>query len=434
MLLAAGYRNPHFVLAVLGLCSSQLLVASQDAAQPLLPSSAALRSPEWLGEVLSGDAVDSAPGGRQAGGLSALEAMEAKLLKMRGESVSGAGSSAVDDASGLMQQPIAAISAAPAQPLEQSEGLQSGAPVVGQAPAFEEGDAVRRPASEEVDAVRRPGSSTQLSAIRSSEALLTAENAELRTQLRRWHSSAAAAKAAAAKAAGMQRPAGNAGRGGRSLESVGLLDLKAGSRESTLEANSLRLFALFIVANAVLFLLWRSNQESGSHGLSKSGRPAGWVQQVLAPVLRAIGLGPCEIEISEMQIGNLGPGGEVFISLHVDGNNDQCTGISERMAAGLVRFKHSFSLQVSGSGSNSQMCTLAVRHANSLSQDTVATLALSTKEIMRRVRSKHGQQYFNFNLTMHEQLLSGNQVTPQLALRLREIRGSKFGNASEYES
>merc|ERR1719198_2452552 len=121
------------------------------------------------------------------------------------------------------------------------------------------------------------------------------------------------------------------------------------------------------------------------------------------------------------------------MTLHVDGNDEQCTGISERPAAGLVRFKHSFRLQVSGSGSDNQMCTLAVRHANSLSQDTVATLALSTREIMRRVRSKHGQQYFNFNLTMHEQLQdrgSAIQVKPQLALRLREIRWSKFGHAA----
>lgn len=425
-------RTTIFLFAVFGFLAQLQLAVAQAPSSWRLPSSSALRSPKWLGEVLSGEALGSSPSGTSEGDrLSSLDDMEAKLLKLRGESASSVSWSSQVSATSGSSPALVAESGLPAPAFEQ----HGSAAVPGRAALGQGSPASSFGPEEETDlAAVRLGSGTPLSAIRSSEALLTAQNAELRTQLRRWQSSAAAAKAASARASGLAGVTGASGESGQSPQSLGLLGVRSASQSSLLEANTLRLFAFFVVVNAVLFLLWRINQEGGGQGALKQGRPGdSWVQRVL----RAIGYGPCDIELSEMQIGNLGAGGEVLMTLHVDGN-EQCTGISERPAAGLVRFKDSFSLLVNGSGSASQMCTFAVRNANSVSQESVATLALSTKEIMRRVRSKHGQQYFNFNLTMHEQLAhdrpGGCQAKPQLALRLREIPASKFGRSTNYES
>jgi len=259
-------------------------------------------------------------------------------------------------------------------------------------------------------ALRGLGSTgSQLEAIRSAEAMLTSENANLRRQLHRWRTASAAEhQANSAEVLKSSEPAGGSSQ---HQEHVSLLAstvqtvFNTGQVPLDGSANAIRLMLIFVCVNAAMFFIWRA--------------PESDAKAQMHPILRAMGFKTLEVEASELQVCNLPPGGAVFASIQLGSDQETCTNVAERPSSGLVQFQEPLKCHITGSSHDSQMCVFRIRRADVPSQDTVAFLQLSTEDLMRRVRSKHGQQYFNFNLHVKEQMPHG--LRPQLGMRLREV-------------
>eukprot|EP00435_Cladocopium_sp_Y103_P006896 s1956_g2.t1 len=93
-----------------------------------------------------------------------------------------------------------------------------------------------------------------------------------------------------------------------------------------------------------------------------------------------------------LQVTNLPLTGSIALGLEICGRRPWATEAS--CVQGLVRFQDRFRFQIQGHGSEGQSCVLRVCQA----EETIAEVALSTKDIMRRVHSKHGQQYFHYRM------------------------------------
>jgi len=262
-------------------------------------------------------------------------------------------------------------------------------------------------------ALRGLGSTgSQLEAIRSAEAMLTSENANLRRQLHRWRTASAAEhQANSAEVLKSSEPAGGSSQ---HQEHVSLLAstvqtvFNTGQVPLDGSANAIRLMLIFVCVNAAMFFIWRTSE-------SDAKVPT----RLMHPILRAMGFNTLEVEASELQVCNLPSGGAVFASIQLGSDQETCTNVAERPSSGLVQFQEPLKCHITGSSHDSQMCVFRIRRADVPSQDTVAFLQLSTEDLMRRVRSKHGQQYFNFNLHVKEQMPHG--LRPQLGMRLREV-------------
>jgi len=217
------------------------------------------------------------------------------------------------------------------------------------------------------------GTESNIAQVRSLEARLSTENHRLRQQLQRTSQKTEVSLLASTGAQGDQ--------------SFALL---------------VRLLLLFVVVNSVLYLLW--NMEGPT--VEKVKRRAA------EPLMRAMGRGTYEVEISELQVTNLPLTGSLVLGLELCGRRQWAGEAS--CVQGLVRFQDRFRFQIQGGGSEGQSCVLRVAQA----EETIAEVALSTKDIMRRVHSKHGQQYFHYRMFPKEAYASWR---PSLSLRMREV-------------
>lgn len=217
------------------------------------------------------------------------------------------------------------------------------------------------------------GTESNIAQVRSLEARLSTENHRLRQQLQRTSQKTEVSLLASTGAQGDQ--------------SFALL---------------VRLLLLFVVVNSVLYLLW--NMEGPT--VEKVKRRAA------EPLMRAMGRGTYEVEISELQVTNLPLTGSLVLGLELCGRLQWAGEAS--CVQGLVRFQDRFRFQIQGGGSEGQSCVLRVAQA----EETIAEVALSTKDIMRRVHSKHGQQYFHYRMFPKEAYASWR---PSLSLRMREV-------------
>lgn len=216
------------------------------------------------------------------------------------------------------------------------------------------------------------GTESNIAQVRSLEARLSTENQRLRQQLQ------------------------------RSPKTEVSLLTSTGAQGDQSFALLVRLLLLFVVVNSVLYLLW--NMEGPT--VEKVKRRAA------EPLMRAMGRGTYEVEISELQVTNLSLTGSLVLGLELCGRLQWAAEAS--CVQGLVRFQDRFRFQIQGGGSEGQSCVLRVAQA----EETIAEVALSTKDIMRRVHSKHGQQYFHYRMFPKEAYASWR---PSLSLRMREV-------------
>lgn len=283
----------------------------------------------------------------------------------------------------------------------------------------------------------------ELDSIRSAEALLAVENARLRQQVQHWRGAAATVAEREAHEVELLKGAKTSAesevgpKDSLSLltETVQTYVFNSGKAPLDNTANGLRMFSIFLCMNGVLFLAWRLCESSllpfDAKGTKGPGTPLlsrkGDALRYLDPMLRFAGFGSYDIEASELQVGNLPPGGDVFVSVRTSGSREARTRAAERPSLGLLRFQEPLRILVTGGGSESETCTFRVVNADLPSEETVAVLEITTKELMRRVRSKHRQQYFNFHMVAQE---SGHQgPRPQLAMRLRDVTSSRQARA-----
>ncbi|CAK9015694.1 unnamed protein product [Durusdinium trenchii] len=231
----------------------------------------------------------------------------------------------------------------------------------------------------------RGKSKNKIGAVRSLEAQLSSENQRLRQQLRRTSE--------------RSEDTAVASRGGAGDQKVSLLSLNGVHGEPSF-ALLMRLLLIFGVVNTAIYLAW-----------SAEGPVVEKVKRRAAePLLRALGRGTYEVEISELQVTNLPANGSVVLALDVGGRRFTC---EAACVQGLARFQDHFRFPIQGGGSEGQTCALRACQG----EETIAEVALTTKDIMRRVHSKHGQQYFHYRMFPKEQ---HSAWRPSLALRLRE--------------
>jgi len=231
---------------------------------------------------------------------------------------------------------------------------------------------------------------------RSSEAALSAQNDRLRAQLQ-----SSLASQGAAPADGTQR------------RSQGL-SLLAVPRERA--SQMIYLVLAFVLVNTVVFLTLRAS-DSQKPALEKARARLG------EPLMRAIGRGCYEIEISEIQVANLFMPGEVYLSVHV--GDSQEASAHAAAANGLVRFQDRLRFRLRAKDSDA--CVFRLLAAGDRLQAPLAELRLTSQDVLRRVRSKHGQQYFSFRMSMEDRQSAGRLSGPglQLALRMRELQPGK---------
>lgn len=236
--------------------------------------------------------------------------------------------------------------------------------------------------------------------VRSSEAALSAQNDRLRAQLQ-----SSIASQGAAPADGSQR---------RSQASLSLL---AVPRESA--SQMMYLVLAFVLVNTVVFLTIRAS-DAQKPALEKARARLG------EPLMRAIGRGCYEIEISEIQVANLFMPGEVYLSVHV--GDSQEASAHAAAANGLVRFQDRLRFRLRAKDGDA--CVFRLLAAGDRLQAPLAELRLTSQDVLRRVRSKHGQQYFSFRMSMEDRQSAGRLSGPglQLALRMRELEPGKAGS------
>ncbi|CAE8685635.1 unnamed protein product, partial [Polarella glacialis] len=283
----------------------------------------------------------------------------------------------------------------------------------------------------------------ELESIRSTEVKLAAENTQLRQQLRRWRSAAATVEDREAKAADLLKLSKTLNQKDVSQGTLSLLGSASQSKNPLDDAsNSLRIIFIFVCVNAVAFLLWRTCESYFGLASGKTAQDprtpllhhkGAAALRFFDPMLRLAGYGDHEIEVSEFQVGNLPPGGDVFVAVQAGGSREARTEVAERPSAGLLCFKEPLRVTVLGGGSERETCVFRVVNADLPGEDTVAVLEISTKELMRRVRSKTKQQYFNFHMVAKEHAHLGPR--PQLAMRLRDVtnnREARSGSGGGY--
>jgi len=276
--------------------------------------------------------------------------------------------------------------------------------------------------------VLRPASlHGDLAELRAREASLTSDNGNLRSQLRRWQSGMAPAVQTEAGATKPSRTGAEVSPlGGVKKEATSLLAstvktyvFNSGKEPLDNRANAIRILILFMCINGVFFLTWRSWEGQRAPLTKFQSR----VRHMESSALRLLGRGRYEVEVSELQVANLPGGSDVFLCLQF-GDSQQRTGILKRPPAVVLRFQERLRLQVSAPGSESETCKFCIKNARSPHQDEVASFELSTKDLLRRLHSKHGQQYFSFNLQLQEPPAFDNAAVmqPKLSLRLREAK------------
>ncbi|CAJ1346700.1 unnamed protein product [Effrenium voratum] len=134
-----------------------------------------------------------------------------------------------------------------------------------------------------------------------------------------------------------------------------------------------------------------------------------------------------EVELSELQVTQMpSVPAEAVLTLELGGRV-----LAESRAhcqQGHARFQERMALQIQGGGSEGQSCMLRVSAKGTRSsppncpEEFSAEVAFTTKDIMRRVHSKHGQQYFHYRMLPKDSSASAS-LRPSLSMRLREVTG-----------
>jgi hypothetical protein len=278
----------------------------------------------------------------------------------------------------------------------------------------------------------RSKSSSELDAVRAAEAVLTKENLRLRQRLHHWRG---AAKNLAKQVKAVPTKDETTRQADSFLGSLALVSV-FGKADSPVDGGTvaLRLLVLFVAVNAVLFLFWQGSQTWISKGKDrfKKKEEILWqapLQQPKAspstfnffdPMLRLAGYGAHELEISQIQVGNLPAGGDVFVAIQVGRSREVRTQVAERSMASVVQFKEPLRFSIPWFGPDSRRCLFRIGNADLPSEDTIAFVEIPSKELLQRLKVRRGHpQLCNFTLLSKVPTMNGTH--PYISMKLQDV-------------
>lgn len=160
----------------------------------------------------------------------------------------------------------------------------------------------------------------------------------------------------------------------------------------------------------------------------------------LEPLGRALGLAYQAVEISEIQLGHLLIGGDVFVSIDIGTNPLMNTRTINKSDGVFLRFNETFRVNVRKTDAP---CLFKVIDQDVLISDQIAQLEINAREFVNMATKGSADAnsgYFRFDL-QHRERKKGQGVKmprtrspgitrPYIAMRLREVTGDKFAGVS----
>jgi hypothetical protein len=151
----------------------------------------------------------------------------------------------------------------------------------------------------------------------------------------------------------------------------------------------------------------------------------------LEPLGRFIGLAYEAVEISEIQLGHLLVGGDVYVSIDIGTNPIFNTRTINQSDGVFLRFRETFRVNVR---KTDNPCIFKIIDQDVLMSDQIAQLEINAWEFVRLAkqgRSDASSGYYRFDL-QHRQRRNRQQTKgpgghrPYIAMRLREVTSDKF--------
>jgi len=114
-----------------------------------------------------------------------------------------------------------------------------------------------------------------------------------------------------------------------------------------------------------------------------------------APFLRYFGVSAYAIEISEIHIGNVLVGGDVYVHLALGPDQEFHTPLVQLSDGAFLKFNAAFVIKV---GKNDSPLVLSVIDKDPLMQDRVAFLEIPALELLRLAQEQQNREYYRFDL------------------------------------
>lgn len=151
-------------------------------------------------------------------------------------------------------------------------------------------------------------------------------------------------------------------------------------------------------------------------------------------LLRYLGVSSYAVEISEIHLGNVLVGAEVYVNLRLGPDQEFNTPLVEKSDGAVFKFTSAFVFQV---GRNDKPLVLSVISKDNLVQDRLAYLEIPALELLMLAheQGKSRREYFRFDLV--SQAISSLRVShedehqPYTAVRLRDVTESVLRQAPE---
>eukprot|EP00746_Dinoflagellata_sp_MGD_P162878 gnl/MRDRNA2_/MRDRNA2_90624_c0_seq1.p1 gnl/MRDRNA2_/MRDRNA2_90624_c0~~gnl/MRDRNA2_/MRDRNA2_90624_c0_seq1.p1 ORF type:complete len:488 (-),score=91.70 gnl/MRDRNA2_/MRDRNA2_90624_c0_seq1:9-1472(-) len=156
----------------------------------------------------------------------------------------------------------------------------------------------------------------------------------------------------------------------------------------------------------------------------------------LEPLGRAVGLTYISVEISEIQLGHLLVGGDVYVSIDIGTNPLLNTRTINKSDGVFLRFKESFKVNVR---KTEKPCLFKIMDQDVLMHDQIAQLEINAWEFVNLARKGSADAnsgYYRFDLQHRQRRIKGGTVKgftnpgalrPYIAMRLREVTNDRYG-------
>lgn len=155
----------------------------------------------------------------------------------------------------------------------------------------------------------------------------------------------------------------------------------------------------------------------------------------LEPVGRALGLTYQTVEISEIQLGHLLVGGDVFVSIDIGTNPLINTRTINQSDGVFIRFKEAFKVNVR---KTDKPCMFKVIDQDVLMSDQIAQLEINAWEFVKLAlqgSADASSGYYRFDLQHRQRRMKKDTkgpggLRPYIAMRLREVTNDKYQGVS----
>lgn len=156
----------------------------------------------------------------------------------------------------------------------------------------------------------------------------------------------------------------------------------------------------------------------------------------LEPLGRAVGLTYISVEISEIQLGHLLVGGDVYVSIDIGTNPLLNTRTINKSDGVFLRFKESFKVNVR---KTEKPCIFRIMDQDVLMHDQIAQLEINAWEFVNLARKGSADAnsgYYRFDLQHRQRrkwqktvkgFTNPNALRPYIAFRLREVTNDRYG-------